>query len=86
MEELESLPYIEEVLSPTRFKEPVKLGLTVVQRHCWWQDDTTQTKLLADSHALPVIHMGRLVCLHGRERARHPGPAQANLSKPDAIA
>lgn len=50
VEELESLPYIEEVLSPTRFKEPVKLGLTVVQRPLLrWQDDTTQTKLLADS-------------------------------------
>ena len=50
VDELESLPYIEEVLSPTRLKEPVKLGLTVVQRPLLrWQDETAQTKLLADS-------------------------------------
>ena len=50
VDELESLPYIEEVLSPMRLKEPVKLGLTVVQRPLLrWQDETAQTKLLADS-------------------------------------
>ena len=47
---LEALPYIEEVLSPTRLKEPIKLGLSVVQRPLLrWQDEEARTKLLADS-------------------------------------
>ena len=50
VDELEALPYIQEVLSPTRLKEPVKLGLSVVQRPLLrWQAEETQTKLLADS-------------------------------------
>ena len=50
VEELEALPYIEEVISPTRLNEPVKLGLTVVQRPLLrWQDENARTKLIADS-------------------------------------
>ena len=48
--QLEALPFIEEVLSPTRLTEPIKLGLTVVQRPLLrWQEDDADAKLAADS-------------------------------------
>ena len=48
--ELEGLPYVDQVISPTRLNEPVKLGLTVVERPLLrWQDDAASEKLAADS-------------------------------------
>ena len=49
-DELEALPYIEDVLSPTRLNEPIKLGLTVVQRPLLrWQDENARGNLISDS-------------------------------------
>lgn len=50
VDQLESLPFVEEVLSPTRLSEPIKLGMTVVQRPLLrWQEDDADAKLAADS-------------------------------------
>lgn len=47
---LAALPYIEEVISPTRLNEPIKLGMTVIGRPLLrWQDASAEEKLPADS-------------------------------------
>ena len=85
VDELESLPYIEEVLSPTRLKEPVKLGLTIVQRPLLVAKMSTDEVAGRFAHRR-TPHVGRLVCLYGRGALAIQSATSNSCPKPDAIA